>query len=296
MSGDRYIIRRFSPVDTIGGGEVLDPSSYKMSHKKSMDDLTILDYGTLSEKIALKVKRAGIHGVQISSIEGWIKEEVTLIDNAIKELTGKGILYQHDDILFHKSNVEMFSNLLKNRLKDFHEKNPLKQGIQKEELRGYLNLEPKLFSCLISTAKGIIIEKEIVRLATFRPVLTPFDDAVKTAVLELLEKSGTQPPEIEELCRVFQVEQKHLSDILKLMVREGSVIKINNTLYITYSVYRKAMENLKSFFSKKSDMTIKEFKDTFPTSRKYAIHFLEYLDSVKFTKRVGDVRKPVSIG
>jgi selenocysteine-specific elongation factor len=296
MSGDRYIIRRFSPVDTIGGGEVLDPSSYKMSHKKSLDDLTLLDSGTLPEKIALKVKRAGIYGIQVSLIGGWIKEEVTLIDNAIKELTGKGVLYQYDDILFHKTNVEMFSNLLKNRLKDFHDKNPLKPGIQKEELRGYLNLEPRLFSCLLSALKGIVTEKEIVRLETFRPVLTRFDDALKTAVIEILNKSGTQPPEMEELCRIFRVDQKHLSDILKLMVREGSVIKINNTLYVSSSVYRKAMENLKTFFSKKSDMTVKEFKDTFPTSRKYAIHFLEYLDSMKVTKRVGEVRKPLSIG
>ena len=296
MSGDRYIIRRFSPVDTIGGGEVLDPSSYKMSHKKSLDDLTVLDSGTLPEKIALKTKRAGIRGMQISFIEGWINEEVTLIHNAIKELTGKGILYRYDDILFHKSSVDTFSNLLKSRLKNFHENNPLKPGIQKEELRGYLTLEPRLFNRLLSALKGIVIEKEIVRLATFHPVLTQFDGALKKAVIELLEKSGTQPPDLEELCSMFRVDQKHFFDIMKLMVREGSVIKINNTLYITSSVYRKAMENLKTFFSKKSDMTVKEFKDTFPTSRKYAIHFLEYLDSMKITKRVGEVRKPVSIG
>ncbi|MFA5824214.1 MAG: selenocysteine-specific translation elongation factor, partial [Thermodesulfovibrionales bacterium] len=172
MSGDRFIIRRFSPVDTIGGGEVLDPSSYKMSHKKSQDDLTILDYGTLSEKIALKVKRAGIHGMKISSIEGWIQEETTIIDHSIKELKEKGILYQYDDILFHQMSIDAFGNLVKNKLNDFHDKFPLKPGIQKEELRTHLNLELKLFGCLISAAKEIIIEKELVRLATFRPVLT----------------------------------------------------------------------------------------------------------------------------
>ena len=291
MSGDRFIIRRFSPVDTIGGGEVLDPSSYKMSHKKSQDDLTILDYGTLPEKIALKVKRAGIHGMKISHIEGWIQEETTNIDHSIKELKEKGILYQYDDILFHQMNIDAFGNLVKNKLKDFHEKYPLKPGIQKEELRTHLNLELKLFGCLISASKDLIIEKELVRLATFRPVLTRLDEALKKALIELLEKSGAQPPDTEELCRIFKTDQKYLYDILKLMVKEGSVVRINDSLYITSSFYRKAMENLKNFFSKKSEMTVKEFKDTFPTNRKYAIHLLEYLDSNKITKRIGDVRQ-----
>ena len=291
MSGDRFIIRRFSPVDTIGGGEVLDPSSYKMSHKKSQDDLTILDYGTLPEKIALKVKRAGIHGMKISHIEGWIQEETTNIDHSIKELKEKGILYQYDDILFHQMNIDAFGNLVKNKLANFHEKYPLKPGIQKEELRTHLNLELKLFGCLISASKDCIIEKDLVRLATFRPVLTRLDEALKKTLIELLEKSGAQPPDTEELCRIFKTDQKYLYDILKLMVKEGSVVRINDSLYITSSFYRKAMENLKNFFSKKSEMTVKEFKDTFPINRKYAIDLLEYLDSNKITKRIGDVRQ-----
>ena len=296
VSGDRYIIRRFSPVDTIGGGKILDPSSYKMSHKKSLDDLTILDLGTLSEKIALKVKRAGMHGMEISFIEGWIKEEVTTIDHSIKELKAKGILYQHDNILFHALNINTFSNLVKNKIKDFHEKNPLKQGMQKEELRTHLNFERKLFGFLISASREIVIEKEIVKLATFHPILTQLDETLKRVVLELLEKSGTKPPNVEEMCQLIKMEQKHLFDILKLMVKEGSVVKINNSLYITSSIYRKGMENLKIFFSKKSQMTMREFKDTFPTTGKYAIHFIEYLDSIKFTKRVGDIRKLVHEG
>jgi selenocysteine-specific elongation factor len=112
MSGDRYIIRRFSPLDTIGGGEVLDPSSYKMSHKKSLDDLILLDSGTLSDKIALKVKRGGIQGIKFSLIQGWIKEEVTTINHSIRELIEKGIIRQHDDILLHRVNINSFGKFV----------------------------------------------------------------------------------------------------------------------------------------------------------------------------------------
>lgn len=163
--------------------------------------------------------------------------------------------------------------------------------MQKEEIRGYLNLEPKLFGYLLASLKDVVIEKEFVRLAHFNVTLSQRDETIKSKILELLEKAGTQPLNMEELCQIFEVDQKYLSDILKLMVKEGGLVRINNSLCITTSIYRKAMENLKDFFSEKSEMTVKEFKDTFPTTRKYAIHFLEYLDSQKITKRVGDIRK-----
>jgi selenocysteine-specific elongation factor len=114
--------------------------------------------------------------------------------------------------------------------------------------------------------------------------------------MEVLGKCGPKPPNMEELCQLFNVDQAHLSDILRLMVRQGSIVKINNSLYLTSSAYRKGMENLKNFFNKKSEMTVKEFKETFPTNRKCAIHFLEYLDSIRYTKRIGEIRKVLHEG
>jgi len=242
------------------------------------------------------VKRAGIHGIKISSIEGWIKEEVTTIDHSIRELTEKGILCRHDDTLFHIVNINAFSSLVKNKIEDFHERNPLKPGMQKEELRTYLNFEPKLFGFLISASKEIVIEKEIVRLATFRTSLSQEDALLKRNAYGLLERYGTEPPNKEELSQILGVDQKRLADILKILVREGKIIRINDSLYLTSAVYGKVIHNLKDFFSKKPEMTVKEFKDIAPATRKYAIHYLEYLDSIKFTKRVGDVRKVLHEG
>ncbi|MBM4136288.1 MAG: selenocysteine-specific translation elongation factor [Nitrospira sp.] len=291
MSGDRYIIRRFSPVDTIGGGEVLDPSSYKMSHKKSLDDLNILDSGTLSDKIALKVKRAGIHGTKISLIEGWIKEEVTTIKHSIEELIEKNILQQYDDILFHTMNVNTFSNLVKNKVENFHRRNPLKPGIQKEELRANLNIEPRLFNYFIKLLKDIVVENETVRLSTFTMVLSRSDENLKQQILEILEKTGLQPATKEELVDILKVDHRRISDILKLLAKEGNLVRINDSLYITSSVYKNMVERLKEFFMSKSEMSVKDFKATVNAPRKYAITFLEYLDMNRITKRVGDVRK-----
>jgi selenocysteine-specific elongation factor len=75
------------------------------------------------------------------------------------------------------------------------------------------------------------------------------------------------------------------------MVKEGSIVRINDSMYITSSVYRKMIENLKEFFSRKPEMTVAEFRDILVTTRKYALPFLEYLDSNKITLRIGDIRK-----
>jgi selenocysteine-specific elongation factor len=291
MSGDRYIIRRFSPVETIGGGDVLDPSARRRGKKEGIDDLKIFESGTLSEKIATKIKKAGIYGMTTSHIDGWIKAETSLIRDSLDSLIDKNLLKQFDDFLLHNNIYLSFKEAVKNTVNDFHKKNPLKPGISKEELRAKLNVDPRLFNNLIGSIKDILLEKEIIRLSTFGVSLSRSDESLKLKILDILEKDSFKPPTKEELYHSLKLEQKHLSDILKLMVKEGNLVRINDSLYITFSTYGKMIENLKKFFSRKPEMTVAEFRDVLETSRKYALPFLEYLDSNNITLRVGDIRK-----
>jgi len=291
MSGDRYIIRRFSPMETIGGGEIFDPTSYKMSHKKSIEDLMIFGGGSLSEKISTKVKRAGIQGITVAFIEGWIKEDTPSIKEAINTLKERGDVIQFEDVLIHNSVFNSFRKIVKKLLTDYHVKNPLKLGMQKEELRVNLNIEPRLFNHFIKLLKDIVVENETVRLSTFTMVLSRSDENLKQQILEILEKTGLQPTTKEELVDILKVDHRRISDILKLLATEGNLVRINDSLYITSSVYRNMVERLKEFFMSKSEMSVQEFKATVNAPRKYAITFLEYLDLNRITKRVGDIRK-----
>jgi selenocysteine-specific elongation factor len=196
-----------------------------------------------------------------------------------------------EDMLIHKTAFDSFREKTKKLLDDFHKKNPLTPGMLKEELRAKLTLEPRLFGHLVSSLKDIVLDKELVRLSTFKAALSGGDETVQTRLLALLEKAGFQPPTKEELTQSLKIDQKRFADILKLMSKEGSLIRINESVYLTSSTYKMMIENLRSFFSKKPDMTVAEFRDVLQTSRKYALPFLEYLDSNKITMRVGDVRK-----
>ncbi len=291
MSGDRYIIRRFSPVETIGGGVILDPFPYRKSLKTGTEELTIYENGALPKKLATKIKKAGIYGIKNLLLEGWIKEEVPKIKETILSLKNQGIIMQFEDILIHADIFKAFKENIIKIISDFHIKNPLKPGIFKEELRSFFNIESRLFSNLIGAINEIMIEKETARLATFKVALTNIDEALKLKVLEVLEKSGFQPPMKEDLINSLKIDSRTLTDLLKLMTKEGILVRINDSLFITSNYYKKMIENLKNFFSKKSEMTVAEFRDILSTTRKYALPLLEYLDSNKITLRVGDIRK-----
>jgi selenocysteine-specific elongation factor len=291
MSGDRYIIRRFSPVITIGGGDVLDPYAQRRSRKESLDDLRTFEKGTLSEKIETKVKKAGIYGFTIPFMEGWIKAEIPSIKESINTLVDHGTLMLFDDLLLHKNAFDSIRDRVKKTLQSFHKKNPLKPGMSKEELRAQFNMDQKIFNAMIISMNEVSVEKDIIRLKTFQAALSTVDETLKKKILDTLEHARYQPPSKEDLSQSLKLDSKHITDILSLMVREGSIVRINNSLYISSTVYKMMITALKEFFSKKSEMTVAEFRDILKTSRKYALPLLEYLDSNKMTVRVGDIRK-----
>jgi selenocysteine-specific elongation factor len=288
QSGDRFIIRRFSPVDTIGGGEVLDPQPARRRKKDGIADLEIFEGGSASEKIAMKVKKSAMRGMTVAQVEGWLRAEAPAISGALKELEAKGAIKRYGDVLIHAAASETFKKTLIERLKKFHDTNPLKPGMSKEELRGALRMEPKIFAGMVSAIGEVTVEKDILRLKSFRAAASDED---KRRVLGLIEEKGFQPPDKKELASALKVDEKKLSGILGLLATEGSAVRINDSLYLGKAAFEKMIALLKKHYGEKTDMTVAEFRDLLGTTRKYALPYLEYLDSNNITMRVGDVRK-----
>ena len=299
MAGDRYIIRRFSPLLTIGGGEILDPAPHRRKRKEGSagtmqftEDLKIFEKGSLKEKLLMKIHHTGMIGITLPHLEGWIKAELPDINNAIKTLRAEHKIVQFDNILLHKEAFDTFSRRALSTVKAFHKDNPLKSGMLKEDLRViFKQLDQRLFENLLSAVKEIIIEKETLRLKSFHISLSEDKRLSKEKILKTLEGSEFQPPVKEELVQALLINKKELDELLKIMASEGKVVRINDSLYLPTTSYTKMIKGLKSFFTTKPEMTVGEFRDILKTSRKYALPFLEYLDSNNVTMRVGDVRK-----
>lgn len=290
LSGDRFILRRFSPVITIGGGTVLDPSPSRRKRTEGTNDLEMLEEGALPEKIAIKVKKSGLEGMDIKSLSGWIKAETPAIEGSIERLLDEGRLIKLDSRLLQIDVYRNINSAILNTIRDSHKKNPLSPGMQKEELRTQLKVPRAIWGALLSAIKDVAAEKDIVHLRDFRAAST---DASQTSsgIISVLEKARFQPPSKEEVSEALNVPLKTVADILKLLSKEGKLVRINDSMYITASVHNEMLGILRSFYTGHQSMTVAEFRDLLGTSRKYALPFLEYLDSNKITLRVGDVRK-----
>lgn len=290
LADDRFVIRRFSPVITIGGGTVLNPSPPRRRRKPGLEDLEVLESGTLSDRIAAKIKESGLAGMAALSLEGWIKAEIPSIDESIRKLKEKKTVMQIDSRLIHQDTYNAISESIRETLSGFHKKNPLSSGMPKEELRIHSKVSHELWNSLLSSFPNVSVEKDIVRLKDFKVASSEVSQA-SNRIIQVIEKAGFQPPTKEELSEMLSLPQKEIADILKLLAKEGRLSRINDSIYITSSAHNEMMSSLKAFFKNKPTMTVGEFRDILNTTRKYALPFLEYLDSNRITLRVGDIRK-----
>jgi selenocysteine-specific elongation factor len=167
---------------------------------------------------------------------------------------------------------------------------PLSPGMPKEELRAQMRIRQEIWGSWLGSIDAVVVDKEVVRLKAFSTASSASSPS-SLKIRELLEKTKFQPPTKEELAETLALPPKTVTDMLKLMAKEGTLVRINDSLYITAAAYHELIASLKSFFGKKPEMTVAEFRDILRTTRKYALPFLEYLDSHSITLRVGDVRK-----
>lgn len=290
MAKDRFIIRRFSPLQTLGGGVVLDTDPPKRKKDIEIEQLELLSTEDISACIEVKVKRKGMKGISLEELEGWISIDLDEIQKALESLVRKQKIVKSNNHFFHIDVFKNFKVSLIKLLSDFHKTNPLKDGLPKEELKVKLGIErfPEILM-LLHKIEEIFIEGNTIKLKSANK--EDIDPKLERTILSEIGKKIFQPPFKEELAKSLNIAEAKLGDILKVLAKQGKLVRINDYLYITKENYEKMLKLLKDFFSKKQEMTVSEFRTMLNTTRRYAIDFLEHLDSNKITLRVGEARK-----
>jgi selenocysteine-specific elongation factor len=178
----------------------------------------------------------------------------------------------------------------------YHKENPLKPGLEKEELKGMLRmrLSPKVLNLTID---GLVKKKQVetdgsrLRLPGFKAAVGKDQSAVKDKIVEAIRKGGSQPPLREELPALIGITDKDAKDLLKLLAEEGRTVRINDSLHLHKDTLESIKADLKKHLEGKKEITMAEFRDLARTSRKFAVPIMEYFDSQKLTQRVGDNRE-----
>lgn len=298
LPGDLAVIRSYSPVQTIGGAEVLNvnPIKHKRFLPQVIDQLGVLQSGTEAEKVALQIQLAGSLGMARQNLGRVLPLSPKKLDDLLRDLLSHKVLIQWDKenkIIIHHQELAKLTQAIEQELAGYHKTNPLKQGLLKEELKSRLPQirDSKLFNFLLNQLaeqKILVQEKELVRLTGHKVQLKEDQQAVRNTLEEVYLKSGLQPPYFKELLEQFPKGQPR--QVLELMVKEGKLVKVKEDLYF----HKEAIEGLKKrmiqWLKEKGELTTPEFKDLTQTSRKYTIPLLEYFDAQQVTLRVEDKR------
>ena len=180
-------------------------------------------------------------------------------------------------------------NAAKSLLDDFHEANPLRSGLQREELRNRLRLGSGQFNDLISylELEGIVqVDGAVVRLASHRVELTKEQERAASALLEVLSKGGFNAPPLNELAERFGVTD----ELLESLGTGGRLVRVGSNLAYEAESFEGIKDSIMKLIEERGRIDVAGLRDHFASSRKYCLPILEYLDSAGITRRVGDFR------
>ena len=296
--GDSFVLRFYSPTETIGGGIVLNEAPKK--HRKIKTQETIktlenLEQGGIAENIQQAIADAGIaHPEEIQKRFGlnktdWETELAALTnDRRITLITPQAAI--------EANYRKLLESKITTLLKAYHKENPLQPGIKKEELRSRVlpDQKPALFDKLLQLyADKLRIADGRVALSTFSITYTPEQSEIRNDILSRLTKGGFTPPAPEELLSFGQKTKKIADQVLTAMLTEGVITATEPGIIFATSALEEAKQTfglLTKSDSQSTGVTLAQFRDATKTSRKFALSLLEFFDKVGFTRKVGDAR------
>ena len=291
LPGDRFIVRQFSPVVTIGGGVVLDasPPARKQRAEDAAAFLKIMRDGSPEQVLSARVARRGAIGLRLDDIPG----EMNIRREEAAKLAVKASLVPCNQVLvaaaaFGEAKADVFQ-----AVKKFHDANPLVAGISKEELRDRANLSPEVFYSVLeklTEEEKLEIAGELIHLPGRGVVMKDEEAESKKIIEQAFASAGLKVPSLKEVLASLKVDKIRAQKIVTLLLREKVLIKISEELVFHQRALMDLRHKIAALKNTAPRMDVARFKDMTGVSRKYAIPLLEYLDRERVTRRVGDER------
>ena len=292
LPGDRFIIRQFSPLVTIGGGVVLDAAPLPRQPAQETF-LKVMDSGDAQTILRARIARRQHEGLSLSQLiaeTGWTKQ---VIETHLAQPIRQGHVLRLGDLVVHTPAIEGLKLFIASVVADFHKTHPLVRGIGKEELREQVHASTTIFTAVIDLLvheKKLEIDGDLVHLPG-RGVVMKDDEAQSKKIIEMaFASAGLKVPALKDVLGGLKVDKTRAQKIVTLLLRDKILIKISEDLVF----HRIALDDLRRRMTAEKEKSpridIARFKDLTGVTRKYAIPLLEYLDREHVTKRVGDER------
>jgi selenocysteine-specific elongation factor len=294
LPGDRFIVRQFSPVITIGGGVVLENAPPRRIPNREVYSAFLKSLVDASPGTALRerVISAGSSGLTISdavSRTGLRQHDIGTMLPALDGISSVG------NTLMPTAALVLLNEDLIRAVETFHNRNSLAQGISKEELRSMFKKTPtEVFGGIFQKAlaeKKLELSGELVRLPGRGVVMKDEEAESKKVIEHAFSSAGLKVPFLRDVLAGLKVDKVRAQKIVTLLLRDKILIKISEDLVFHHSALETLRQQLKTYKIKSPKIDVGKFKDMTGVSRKYAIPLLEYLDRERVTRRVGDERE-----
>jgi len=299
LPGDRYVIRTFSPVMTIGGGKILEaaPLKHKRFDSLALQGLKRLE-GDMIEVLEQVFMDSGFTPLSASQLRMMRGEREDVIEKAVENILKAGNIikiagYKETKYL-HRHSYDELENKLISFISSYLEKNPHRMFMPYEELRSrFLRLADN--QTLKIVLDGLLEKKKIhrknsdVSLVGYEVKLKPKDQELIQEIESVFKKSGFAPPLEEEIRLKLGVDLKHFKNMMHGLFERGALVRLSKKVVFHRDSVELARKIVLEQLEKNKHITVAELRDRLKLSRKYATAILEYFDAIGLTKREQDV-------
>jgi selenocysteine-specific elongation factor len=301
LPGDRFIIRQFSPVVTIGGGTVLDnqPEKHHSADPRLLDYFRVAEQGDLEARVEGLVERLG--EAPPAALVARLGRTPAEILQAAEELVKRKHLMaagRPPSLLIHTEYFRAVGSKILGELGKFHAANPLLSGLSKEELRGRTGAprgrpSAALFGAVLEALaeqNQVEAQGELLRLKGREVQMSPEEREAKEQIASAFGKAGLAVPSAREVLATLKIDRRRADKILQILLKEKVLVRVTEELIF----HRAALEELRRRVARRKlqspRLNVAVFKELTGLTRKYAIPLLEYLDRERVTRREGDER------
>ena len=294
-TGDRFVVRAISPSVTLGGGVIVNPRAPKL-RARSVKTFLETEREDDPSLISSLIKGSGVNGVNRNELMGMSSFSSTRLDKTLDKLRTKRTIIQLDSTerrLVHRDFLDLVQRKISDKLGRFHNDNPLKEGISKQELRSMTPGSDRLFKIALDDliSSGTLVDQvNTIRSAKHSIKLKDDERNIKEKLFGAINKDLHAPPVLKELISSVGAELKQVKSLLSVLEKEGKIIKIKEEMYFSSDFIKNVRGTLVAHLKKQGSITPSGFQEITGSSRKYNIPLLEYFDREKVTLRVGDQR------
>ncbi len=301
IKDDRYVIRSYSPVRTIGGGKILNPAArkHRFADPAVMAGLTALNADDQEGSVSFAVSSKGFKGLSFKDLRVMTNIPDKQLTAVLQKMLARQQLILSDkdrQVYIHGDVFTWFKEQAVAKLKAYHEKNPLKEGMPTQELKSkfqYID-DPRFFNLVFSRLEkeGVLVQdKNLIKMSGHTVALQVDQHEIKEKILSTYRESGLTPPFFRTICESLSVDGKTARDVLNMLIAEEKIVKTKDDLYFDSAAIAGLERKLVEFLKEHGEITTPEFKDMTAISRKFVIPLIEYFDSINLTIRVGDTRQ-----